>query len=143
MTLLTKKQWSILDILQNDEEPFEVVDGVIGEIDPDSTPLDTLNELLNLYKMGLVTIKQQPITALNQDFLVKEIHPESAKDIIGDLPEYFEHYCRDRKYIWKLDIGSGPAGVPFGIWIQLTPSGREEADKREYEIYLKNINKEE
>ena len=143
MTLLTKKQWSILDILQSDREPFEVVDGVIEEIDPDSTPLDTLNELLNLYKMGLVTIKQQPITALNQDFPAKEIHPESARDILGDLSEFFEHYCRDRKYIWKLDIGGGSSGVPFGIWVQLTPSGREEAGRWEYEVYWKDINEEE
>jgi hypothetical protein len=139
MTLLTKKQRSILDILRNDEEPFEFVDSVIEEIDPESTPLDTLNELLDLYKMGFVIIKQQPITALNQDFSAKEIHPESARDILGDLFEYFEHYCRERKYIWELDIGDGSAGVPFGIWVELTPSGREEADKREYEEYLKDI----
>ncbi len=139
MTLLTKKQWSILDILQYDEEPFEVADGVVLEIDSDSTPFDTLNELLTLYKVGLVTIRQQPITALKQDFLAKKICPELARDILGDLSEYFEHYCRDRKYIWELDLGSGPAGVPFGIWVELTSSGREEVERREYEIYLKDI----
>jgi hypothetical protein len=135
MLRLNKNQWSILDILLCDEEPLETADEIVKEVCPESTPCDTLNELYALYQMGFVVIKQQPITALGQDFARRTIEPSSPQDILGDLQEYFEDYCKTRKWLWELTLGDSPGGVPFGIWIEITPSGREEAEKPDYKDF--------
>ncbi len=136
MTLiLNKSERNILNALQYGEEPFEVIDAAVEKTNPKSTPYDTINELFALYKMGFVIIKQQPITALRQDFTKKTMSPKSPMDILGDLREYFNEYCKTRKYLWELTLGGGPSGLPFGIWVEITASGEEEAKKPEYMEY--------
>jgi hypothetical protein len=108
---------------------------LVEETNPKNTPYDTINELYALYKMGFVIIRQQPITALRQDFREKIISPASPMDILGDLKEYFNEYCKTRKYLWELTLGGSPGGVPFGIWVEITAWGEEEAKKPEYMEY--------
>ena len=113
MFVLNKSQWNILRALQYDEEPFEVVDAAVEEINPESTPHDTINELYTLYKMGFVTIRQNPIMALKQNFKKKTISPSSPMDILGDLTEYFNEYSKTRKYLWEHNLNESLVGVPF------------------------------
>ena len=141
---LDRIQWEILSSLTDGDEPFEVVDGCVEDYDPSVTPDQVLLVLLDLYKQGFLTIKQVPMTAFKQEFSKKNIRPRShPREILGDVYSDYEEYCKKRDYLWKVRLGSNdeePAGVPFGIWFDMTDKGRNECDKPVYRDYYEDTN---
>lgn len=138
-------QWYILAGLADGDEPFEAVDGnlkAIGKaIGKEFDPEDILIALFELYKLGFITIKQMPISPLGQNFEEKDINPDNPHEMLGDLEQFYDLYCQKREYLWKFDAGNRgePAGIPFGIWFDMTERGRSELNKPDYEEYIVSI----
>ena len=132
--MLNNIEFFILDSVVDCDMPFEFVDSTVKDIDQNLTPQDTVNTLYKLYKLGFIKISQIPIRALKQGFIEKIIHPNEPSDLMGDLSEFFNEYCKIRTYLWYLEIGS-KGGVPFGVWIDLTDLGRQEWNKDIYKKY--------
>ncbi|MFH0985131.1 MAG: hypothetical protein V1882_06300 [Candidatus Omnitrophota bacterium] len=129
--MLNKLEWKILEGISYDEdEPFEVVDGIVKHEDPTLTPLDTLEILFKFYNDAYVVFHQIPITAFrqNEDFERKEIFPAKPAEIIRGVWNSFNQYCEKREYLEKV----GDGGMPFGLYISLTDKAREEIKRKEY-----------
>ena len=137
MNKLSKLQWGILDSLVDQDEPFEAIYNSLKDININIEPNEMLEELFNLYKSHYITIKQIPITPLGQNFKKKNIEPFSPTEILGDLEQYYHLYCEKKDYLWKFDAGNtgSSAGIPFGIWIDITEKGRTEWENPSYKEY--------
>ena len=136
--LLTKRQWLLLDRLADQDEPLECAYNAYADGDRSIDPRRMLDDILLLVQRGLITIRQEPISALQQTFKTKTITPKSASEIVGDLTDDFENFCVKRDYLHYATLGEGPnatAGVPFGIWIDMTTAGRREWNDAKYEPY--------
>ena len=140
MSELSFAEWTILDTLVDDIEPFEVVDRFLSGFVQNLTPLDTIKALFKLAGLGYIRIFQMPIKPLGQDFKENEIIPRKPEDIMGDLTEYFEQYCVKRDYLRFSDIGGSRGGIPFGIWFRLSDSGRAEWSSERYREYSFGFN---
>ena len=130
--MLSEIQLAILELLLYDEEePLEAIDSEALELEPQIQLDQVLSEILSLYKEGLVTIHQIPITALGQQFEKKELKPVYIAEIAGDLMDDFKEYSKSREYLNKFRLGEKPeeTGVPFGIWIRITEKGKSVIEK--------------
>jgi hypothetical protein len=136
--LLIETQWLILNAMVDDVmEPLEEIVKDLRRQALTLSPIQFLEHLFALYQHGLVTVTQQPIPALGQDFEEKEIFPVSPQGLIGDLGDSFEVFYASGDYLSKESISPGlePAGVPFGIYAALTEDGRKEWGKARYQRY--------
>lgn len=137
--MLTKPQWLILNCLADQDEPLESVYAAFSEGDRSQDPAQLLPALFALSEMGFVVFRQEPIRPLGQELVSRSISPTKPTDILGDCAEAFEEFRVKRDYLAHLTLGSGPyaspAGVPFGIWVDMTPAGRAEWDRSEYAGY--------
>ena len=137
--MLTRPQWLILNCLADEDEPLESVYAAFSEGDQSHDPARLLSVLFALYEMGFVIFRQEPIQALGQKLASRPINPASPAEIVGDCGEAFEEFRAKRDYLAHLTLGDGPyaspAGVPFGIWVEMTPAGRAEWNRPEYAVY--------
>jgi hypothetical protein len=129
----------ILNCLADQDEPLESVYAAFSEGDHSQDPAQLLPILFTLSEMGFVVFRQEPIRALGQELASQPINPARPADIVGDYAETFEEFRTKRDYLTHLTLGGGPyaspAGVPFGIWVEMTPGGRAEWDRPEYAVY--------
>jgi hypothetical protein len=136
--VLSRPQWLILNCLADQDEPLESVYSAFSE-DRSQDPAQLLAILFALSEMGFVVFRQEPIRALGQELASRAINPATPADIVGDCAEAFEEFRMKRDYLARLKLGGGPyaspAGVPFGIWVEMTPVGRAEWDRPEYAVY--------
>lgn len=135
--MLTRGQWNILNCCADADEPIEQVYANYSEHDQTVDPALLLSDLLRLYQSGLITIRQIPMDWCGQEFAERNINPESPDDIVGDLRDSFDEFRRKREWLCYEQGGqyTGPSGIPFGIWIDMTPAGRAEWERREYQVY--------
>jgi hypothetical protein len=138
---LTEYEWNILDELQEQDEPFEVIDSSLAQRFEVSTPQRLLEAVYRLYRLELVSIQQSPIKALGQAFMEKTVQPGSALECFGDLKAEYDKYFASRN-----NPGKKPAGkkkdeeptIPRGIWIDITESGQSEYDLDDYMEFWPN-----
>jgi len=138
---LTEYDWNILDEIQEQDEPFEVIDTSMRGRLKDSSPEQLLEAVFRLYEMELVSIKQSPIRALGQAFSERQVKPRSAAECFGDLNLEYEDYFRSIH-----EPGATPARkkgkeehpIPIGIWIDITDSGQSEYDLDDYMDFWPN-----
>lgn len=138
VTLLTKRQWLLLDSVADQDEPVESVYNAYADGDRSIDPSQMLDDILLLFQRDLIEIRQEPISALGQTFKTKPITPAFASEIVGDLTEYFDKFRTKRDYLHYATIGEGPnatSGVPFGIWIDMTVAGLREWNDAKYKPY--------
>jgi hypothetical protein len=139
VSVLTRPQWLILDCLADRDEPLESVYAAFSEEDRSHDPAQLLSVLFGLYEMGYVIFRQEPIRALGQELASRVISPTCPAEIVGDCAEAFEEFRSKRDYLVSLTLGTGEyaatAGVPFGIWVEMTRAGRAEWDRPEYAAY--------
>jgi len=137
--MLTRPQWLILNSLADQDEPLESVYAAFSEGDRSQDPAQLLPVLFALSEMGFIVFRQEPIRALGQELASRDINPAKPADIVGDCAGAFEEFRAKRDYLAHLTLGGGPyaspAGVPFGIWVEMTPAGRAEWDRPEYAVY--------
>ncbi len=132
---LSQVEWSILDMLSLDAEPLEIIDGLVKQFAPQSAADDTLQIIFNLHGMGYVKIRQIPVQAFGQSFPKREIHPGHPLDVVGDLRSSYRKYRQTRHYLSSYQANSVVTGIPFGVWLVLTPDGQQEADRELYRKY--------
>jgi hypothetical protein len=132
-------QWLILNCLADQDEPLESVYATFSEGGRSQDPAQLLPVLFALSEMGLVIFRQEPIRALGQELASKAINPTKPADIVGDCTEAFEEFRAKRDYLAHLTLGGGPyatsAGVPLGIWVEMTPAGRAEWKRPKYAVH--------
>ncbi len=128
-------EWHALDSMADDMEPVEEVARAIREAGILCTPDEFLETIASLFRRGFVTIRQAPMPAFGQEFPEREITPSKPGEIVGDLDAEFRATYAHGDYLRHVSIpaDSAPAGVPFGIYFDLTPSGRAEWEKPIYE----------
>jgi hypothetical protein len=134
---LTRAEWCALNALADDIEPVEEVvrslreDGFALSVD------EFLHTMFALVQRGFVMVSQAPIPAFGQHFAERAITPTCPEDIIGDLGAEFHKTYRYGDYLRRASIpaGSEPAGIPFGIYFDLTAAGRAEWDQPVYRAY--------
>jgi hypothetical protein len=128
-----------LNSLADQDEPLEAVYAACSEGNRSQDPAELLPPLFALSQMGFVVFRQEPIRALGLELASRAINPAKPSDIVGDCMEAFEEFRVKRDYLAHLTLGGGPdtsaAGVPFGIWVEMTPAGRAEWDRPQYAVY--------
>jgi hypothetical protein len=138
-SVLTRPQWLILNCLADQDEPLESVYAAFSEDDRSQDPAQLLPVLFGLSEMGFIVFRQEPIQALGQEMASRAINLARPADIVGDCAEAFEEFRAKRDYLAHLTMGSGSyassAGVPFGLWVEMTPAGRAEWDRPKYAVY--------
>ena len=134
---LTRTEWCALDALADDIEPVESVMQRLREEGFTLSGDEFLQVMFGLAQRGFVTVSQAPIRGFGQQFAERAISPTSPADIVGDLQHEFCETHQRVDYLQRIAItaDSDPAGVPFGIYFDLTASGRAEWDKPEYNAY--------
>lgn len=136
--MLTRRQWFLLDALSDQDEPLESLYNAYTDGDRTIDPHRMMDDIFQLFQQGLITIRQEPVSVFQNDFERKAIIPNSASDIIGDLKNEFISFCSKRDYLWHITLGEGSnatAGVPFGIWIDMTEAGRREWRNSKYKSF--------
>jgi hypothetical protein len=135
---LTKAEWVALDSLADDVmEPMEEVSRALRDYGLDLTSADFLVLLFSLFQRGFVTVRQAPIPAFGQAFEERVLSPTQPRDMLGELGHSFEESYAQGDYLRRVAIpaDSPPTGVPFGIYIELTPTGRAEWDSPLYKAF--------
>jgi hypothetical protein len=138
---LTEYEWNILNELQDQDEPFEVIDASLVERFRDSTPQKLLASLFKLYQFGFISAKQTPIKPLGQAFKEKDLKPKNEMDLLGDLKSEYESYFKSRLAQKKKapeESQEDQATIPLGIWIDITEKGQAEYDSDEYMQFWPN-----
>jgi len=128
---LTRQQWLALNSLADGIEPFEIVYQDYSDTDASVDPLALLEDLFGLYRAGLVAFRQEPVKGSGQEFRDRPLQPACAADIAGDLAGSFEQFRKRRTWLQS----PGDVGLPFGIYVEMTPSGRKEWDREEYQSF--------
>ncbi|MFC1895126.1 hypothetical protein ACFL0Q_00470 [Thermodesulfobacteriota bacterium] len=128
---LDKLQWNILKSLSERSEPIEQVYLDIQEELMISDPITLLPQVLELYNMGHLTIHQAPLGGLGQSLQERDIFPTDENDVLGDLSDQYEKFREKRDYLYGFCGG----GIPMGIYLEMTSSGRVEYNKEEYQEY--------
>ena len=122
--MLTEIELKILKEMNSDlAEPFEYIDNLVEEFLTQPAPQVTLELIFKLYKEGYLTICQIPLKVLGQGkrFAENDIVPKIPEDVVGDLKEAFQEYCKRRKK-WNQSQASG---LPFGIYISMTAKAKK------------------
>ena len=129
---LSPAEWHALDSMLDDIEPVEEVARAIREAGIVFSADEFLATMLSLFRRGFITIRQAPIPAFDQEFSDREITPLQSSEIVGDLDAEFRATYAHGDYLRRVSIpaDSEPAGVPFGIYFNLTSSGRAELQCR-------------
>ena len=136
--MLTRRRWNILNCCADQDEPIEQVYAAYSEHDQTVDPAELLSDLLQLFQAGLITIRQVPILSCGQQFAERDIVPAVPADIVGDLADRFAEFQSKRDYLWRepgRSYDPTPVAVPLGIWIDMTPAGRQQWDRPEYSGY--------
>lgn len=128
---LTRQRWLVLNSLADGSEPFEEVYAEWAD-GADADPLHLLDDVFSLYVRGYVVIEQVPLTSAGQSFSARRLTPSRPLDVVGDLREQFEAFSETRKYLKSYDGG----GIPFGVYVEMTPIGREEWGPEEYGVFV-------
>ena len=125
--MLSRIQIAVLDLLSIGEtEPIEVIDGEALKVAPQAALDEVLSDLLDLHKKGLISIYQIPLPPLGQQFAQKELNPETADEIFGDLIDDSHEYRQKRDYLKKIKISENSkteSGIPLGIYFAITERG--------------------
>ena len=130
---LNKLQWFILDTLVNGSEPLEQVYLDLQYDSLVSSPDVLLPEILQLSKMDFVTLRQESLgESAGQSFENRDIQPNAVEQVLGDLQEQYHRFKAKGDYV-KCFCDSG---IPFGVYLKMSDSGRAERDRPEYESYL-------
>jgi hypothetical protein len=135
---LTKAEWAALDSLVDDVmEPIEEVSRALRDYGLDLTSGDFLALLFGLFRRGFVTVRQAPIPAFGQAFEERVLSPTEPGKMMGELEHCFQESYAAGDYLRRVAIpaDSPPTGVPFGIYIELTPAGRAEWDNPLYKPF--------
>ena len=134
---LTRAEWCALNALADDIEPVEEVSRSLRQDSFTLSADEFLQTMFGLIQRGFVIVSQAPIPAFGQQFSERTITPSRPEDIVCDLDaEFRETYARG-DYLRRVSIpaDSEPAGVPFGIYFDLTYLGRAEWGKPIYKVY--------
>ena len=136
--LLSPVEWNALNALADDMEPVESVFRCLREDGVTLSADEFLATMFGLYRRGFITITQAPIPAFGQQFSERAITPSSPEEIVGDLDAAFREAYRHGDYLRRVSIpaDSAPAGIPFGIYFDLTAEGRAEWSKPVYEPFV-------
>ena len=135
---LSRVEFHALNALADGIEPVEFVLGSFEEEGITLSRDEFLAVMFGLFRRGYITISQAPIPAFGQQFSERTITPASPEDIVGDLEIAFRDTHAHGGYLRSVAIPADitPAGVPFGIYFDLTPEGRAEWDLPEYESFV-------
>jgi len=125
---LTRVEFHALNALADGIEPLEFV---LGSLSGEGIKLsrdEFLVLMFGLCRRGYITISQAPIPAFGQEFSERAITPVCPEDIAGDLEVAFQETYAHGGYLRSAAIPADTplAGVPFGIYFDLTPAGRVE-----------------
>jgi hypothetical protein len=134
MKMLSKHQWQVLNSLADGSEPFEQITIDALALDPTITPGGVLSDVYALYGMGYVSIDQVPLCAADQTFNARAINPTCEEEVVGDLREQYLQFEATGDYLVQVDH----AGVPFGVYLDVTDAGRVEWDRNEYNEYIED-----
>ena len=135
---LGRVEFHAFNALADGIEPLEFV---LGSLEGEGIKLsrdEFLTLMFGLFRRGYITISQAPIPAFGQEFSERAITPACPEDIAGDLEVAFRDTYVHGGYLRSAAIPAGtpPAGVPFGMYFDLTPAGRTEWDLPEYESFV-------
>ena len=135
---LSKIEFHALNALADGIEPVEFV---LGSLQGEGITLsgnEFLAVMFGLFRRGYITVSQAPIPAFGQEFSERTITPDRPEDIVGDLEVAFRETYARGGYLRNAAIPAEtpPAGVPFGIYFDLTPEGRTEWDLPQYESFV-------
>ena len=134
-------QLHILNSLVDDVmEPLEQAFFAYREVRPEGGPAAFLEDVMALFRLGLITIEQEGMPGFGQKIEYRKIAPTSPAEILGDLADDFVEFCRKGDYLWRVNltgevIDRAP-GVPFGIYVAITEAGRSEWNRLEHQGYL-------
>ena len=129
---LSQLEWLVLNALADDMEPVEAISHDLCHNSGLTLSADQfLTVIFNLYCRGYLTVKQAPIPAFGQQFAERILDPSQPHEVVGDLDAPFRQAYATGDYLRHVMS----AGVPFGIYCELTASGRGEWDNPRYESY--------
>ena len=137
---LSRVEFHALNALADGIEPLEFVLGSLEEQGIRLSRDEFLVLMFGLFRRGYITISQAPIPAFGQEFSERPIAPACPEDIAGDLEVAFQETYAHGGYLRSAAIPADtpPAGIPFGIYFDLTPTGRAEWDLPEYESFVED-----
>ena len=135
---LSPDEWHALNSLADDIEPVEAVFRSLHREGFTPSADEFLAIMFALFSRGFVTIRQASISGFGQQFAERTITPSQPHEIVGDLDSAFREAYSLGDYLHHVAIpaDSTPAGVPFGIYFDLTPAGRTEWNKPIYESFF-------
>ena len=135
---LSRIEFHALNALADGTEPLEFVLGSLEQEGIKPSRDEFLALMFGLFRRGYITISQAPIPAFGQQFSERAITPASPEDIVGDLEVAFRDTHAHGGYLRSVAVPADttPAGVPFGIYFDLTAEGRAEWDLPEYESFV-------
>jgi hypothetical protein len=135
---LSRVEFHALNALADGIEPLEFV---LGSLEGEGIKLsrdEFLALMFGLFRRGYITISQAPIPSFGQEFSERAITPASPEDLAGDLKVPFQETYAHGGYLRSAatPANTPPAGIPFGIYFDLTPAGRAEWDLPQYEVFV-------
>ena len=135
---LTRVEFHALNALADGIEPLEFVLGSLSGEGIKPSREEFLVLMFGLFRRGYITITQAPIPAFGQEFSERAINPVCPEDVAGDLEVEFQKTYAHGGYLRSAAIPADalPAGVPFGIYFDLTPAGRAEWGQPQYESFV-------
>lgn len=127
-------EWCFLNALADDIEPVEEVFRSLRESSFEVSANEFLVIIFTLFNRGFITIQQAPMEAFEQNFVERNVIPSRPAYVVGDLGNSFREFFANGDYLRRYD----GAGIPFGIYFDLTIKGREEWNHPVYQSFWPN-----